>query len=210
MAISKAEAAMYAYITGRVLPKGTTRAVLRTAYRAAIGAGTFAATRVSPPVARGALGVGRAALGGAATLARRQPVVAGAATLYALNELGHLEPVKRELAEFPETFREALPRFEGPHVRGATDPILEPIRKAKKKVSKFNKAISAGMKAVKKSTSYGKKGTISNAKKAFSAVTKTVSKLGKRKTPTKGIMKVIASTSAAKRYKDEILRRKMK
>jgi len=49
-------------------------------------------------------------------------------------------------------------------------------RKAK---SKFNKAVSAGMKTVKASTSYGKKGTISNAKKAFSAVTKTASKINK-------------------------------
>ena len=32
--------------------------------------------RVSPPVARGALGVGRAALGAGATLARRNPVAA--------------------------------------------------------------------------------------------------------------------------------------
>ena len=45
--------------------------------------------------------------------------------------------------------------------------------------SKFNKAVSAGMKAVKASTSYGKKGTISNSKKAFSAVTKTASKINK-------------------------------
>jgi len=52
--------------------------------------------------------------------------------------------------------------------------------KARRKVkSKFNKAVSAGMKTVKASTSYGKKGTISNAKKAFSAVTKTASKINK-------------------------------
>ena len=52
--------------------------------------------------------------------------------------------------------------------------------KVRKKVkSKFNKAVSAGMKTVKASTSYGKKGTISNAKKAFSAVTKTASKINK-------------------------------
>jgi hypothetical protein len=45
--------------------------------------------------------------------------------------------------------------------------------------SKFNKAVSAGMKTVKASTSYGKKGKISNAKRAFSAVTKTASKINK-------------------------------
>ena len=35
------------------------------------------------------------------------------------------------------------------------------------------------MSVVKNSTSYGKKGTINNAKKAFSAVTKTASRINK-------------------------------
>ena len=88
-------------------------------------------------------------------------------------------------------------------------PVIAPTAPVRKRTpSKFNKAISAGMKKLKSSTSYGKKGTISNAKKAFSAVTKTVSGLGKRKMPSKGIKRAIASTPAAKRYKDEILRRK--
>jgi len=52
--------------------------------------------------------------------------------------------------------------------------------KARRKVkSKFNKSIAAGMKAVKMSTSFGSKGKITNAKKAFSAVTKTASKINK-------------------------------
>jgi len=90
-----------------------------------------------------------------------------------------------------------------------TGPVIAPtVPVTKKTPSKFNKAISAGMKKVKSSSSYGKKGTISNAKKAFTAVTKTVSGLGKRKMPAKGIRRAIASTPAAKRYKDEILRRK--
>ena len=53
------------------------------------------------------------------------------------------------------------------------------VAKRRKKVSKFSKAVSAGMKTVKASTSYGKKGTINNAKKAFTAVTKTASKINK-------------------------------
>jgi len=52
--------------------------------------------------------------------------------------------------------------------------------KTRKKVkSKFNKAVSAGMKTVKASTSFGKKGKITNAKKAFSTVTKTASRINK-------------------------------
>ena len=64
--------------------------------------------------------------------------------------------------------------------------------KAKKKVSKFNKAVSAGMKALKKSKNYGKPGTINNGKKAFKQVTKVASKLNKGgKVSTKGISGVI-------------------
>ena len=54
------------------------------------------------------------------------------------------------------------------------------VGKTKTKVkSKFNKSIAKGMSVVKASTSYGKKGTISNAKKAFSVVTKTASAVKK-------------------------------
>lgn len=65
-------------------------------------------------------------------------------------------------------------RSEGLPIAGR--PAVTPRRK---KVSKFSKAVSAGMKTVKASTSYGKKGTINNAKKAFTAVTKTASKINK-------------------------------
>ena len=62
----------------------------------------------------------------------------------------------------------------------------------KKKTSKFNKAIRAGMLAAKASTSYGAKGKINNAKKAFSAVTKTASKINKGgKVAKKGALRKI-------------------
>ena len=51
--------------------------------------------------------------------------------------------------------------------------------KRKKAMTKFNRAVKEGMKIVRSSTSYGKKGTIANSKKAFSAVTKSVSKARK-------------------------------
>jgi len=58
---------------------------------------------------------------------------------------------------------------------------------AKKKSSKFNLAIKKGMAAIKRSNSYGKKGIINNAKKAFSTVTKTVSRLMRgKKVSSKG------------------------
>ena len=77
---------------------------------------------------------------------------------------------------------------------GTLSAVGQKIGKAgrKKVKSKFNKAISAGMKAVRNSSSYGKKGTINNSKKAFSAVTKTASKINKGgKVAKKGITRKI-------------------
>lgn len=66
-------------------------------------------------------------------------------------------------------------------------------KKVKKKLSKFNKAVKAGMAAVKKSTSFGKRGKINNARKAFSAVTKVTSKVNRgAKVSAKGVTGTIA------------------
>jgi hypothetical protein len=56
----------------------------------------------------------------------------------------------------------------------------------KRKASKFNSAIKAGMAAVKKSTSYGGKGKIKPAKRAFSVVVKLASAKKKKKKAPKG------------------------
>jgi|CoawatStandDraft_6_1074263.scaffolds.fasta_scaffold60451_2 hypothetical protein len=70
---------------------------------------------------------------------------------------------------------------------------LGAVKKTRKKVTtKFNKAVSAGMKAVRMSTSYGGKNKISDAKKAFTQVTKTASKINKgAKVAKKGILRKI-------------------
>jgi hypothetical protein len=66
--------------------------------------------------------------------------------------------------------------------------------KRKKAMTKFNRAVKEGMKIVRSSSSYGKKGTISNSKKAFSAVTKAVSKARKGgKLPKKGVLRKVQS-----------------
>ena len=79
-------------------------------------------------------------------------------------------------------------------------PIDRTLKAAiRRKPSKFNKAISAGMKAVRSSKFMGKPKSISNSKKAFATVTKTVSALKKgKKRPTKGVRGAIAR--AARRY----------
>ena len=86
------------------------------------------------------------------------------------------------------------PRFV-PLEERAVGAVLETAfipSKRKKAMTKFNKAVKEGMKIVKSSSSYGKKGTISNSKKAFSAVTKTVSKARKGgKLAVKGVLRKV-------------------
>ena len=67
-------------------------------------------------------------------------------------------------------------------------------KRRRKRASQFNKAVSEGMKIVRKSKSYGKAGTINNSKKAFTAVTKTVSKVRKgMKMPKSGVLRKVAT-----------------
>jgi len=91
------------------------------------------------------------------------------------------------------------PRFV-PLEEQAVGAVLETAfipTKRKKAMTKFNRAVKEGMKIVKQSTSYGKKGSISNAKKAFSAVTKTVSKARKGgKLAAKGVLRKVGQKAA--------------
>lgn len=117
-------------------------------------------------------GLARRLAGGA--LRRAPYVAAGGAIGYSLREL--------EMEDAYDAI-DKIGRITG-DTRGTT--------KAKKKLSKFNKAVSAGMKALKKSKSYGKPGTINNGKKAFKQVTKVASRLNKgAKVGTKGVTGVI-------------------
>jgi hypothetical protein len=129
------------------------------------------AARVTPgPVA--------AAATGAAIVANRRRIADAAGNIYeevapAISEYG---AGVMERALDPETYQVDRP-FPAPM---GGDLALQGILKGRKrKKSKFNQAVSKGMDVIKKSTSYGKKGTINNAKKAFTAVTKTASKINK-------------------------------
>ena len=99
------------------------------------------------------------------------------------------------LQEEWETFRR-----EGPTpITGVLLPGATVSRISKRKPSKFNKAVSAGMKAVKKSKFLGKPGKFTNSKKAFGTVTRTVSRLRKgSKVSSKGVLGTIKR--AVKRY----------
>ena len=161
-----------AYGLGRILPGGSTRAVTVKAVEGIVKAGKVvvpvagrASARVAPAVGRGAM-----------ALARRNPYTATGLTALAAYEAGLLDPFIEPAQEFVE------------------EEVVIPIKKSgKKSRSKFNRAVSAGMKTVRSSTFYGKKGQINNAKRAFSAVTKTASKINRgKKVSSKGVTGRIA------------------
>jgi len=71
-----------------------------------------------------------------------------------------------------------------------TSPVFKPA--VKRKVSKYSKAVKAGMAAVKASKFNGKKGVISNAKTTFAKVNKVASAVNKgKKVASKGVTGVI-------------------
>ena len=144
---------------------------------------------------------GRMGTGTAARVAVQSPVVRAALAGYTYGEIREeLNQRDREAAaqEFGPTAGEliglaqrtqALPVPLGQAAVAGTK-LGKAVRK--KTVSKFNKAVSAGMKQVRASTSNGKKGSIKDAKKAFATVTKTVSKIRKGgKVAKKGLLRKI-------------------
>ena len=95
-------------------------------------------------------------------------------------------------------------------VGAAIETALVPSKR-KKAMTKFNRAVKEGMKIVRSSTSYGKKGNIANSKKAFSAVTKTVSKARKGgKLAKKGVLRKIGQKAKQILGKEIQLRKKGK
>lgn len=130
----------------------------------------------------------------ASALSPVAPVALGAGLGYAALQT---DPGQQLLAAAAERGRQDRLRFE----RAVQDSLaLAPMRR-KKRMSKFNASVKKGMSILKASTSYGKKGTINAPKKAFTAVTKTVSKVKQGKAaPKKGILGKVAS-AARKRFK---------
>jgi hypothetical protein len=173
MAFSDWEKAMYAYIVGRTLPKGSTRMAAKATLAAAVQAGRAIspyAARAAPPLARAAynpyIGV---------------PLAAGAAG-YMLQEGIEQSGLQEEVNVARDQAIAAILE-QGPAVS----------RKTKKRVrSTYNRAVSKAMKAVKASAKGGPKGKISNAKKTFGTVSKAVSKAKKGgKLSTKGVTGVV-------------------
>jgi len=159
-----------------------------------------ALVKAGPAIARGIVTYGPAAVGTAARVTPTGAVVSTAALLAIQNkekiaELAaqgyeiaapavpvaqdYLSGVGERTMEFatdPKGYAESIGAEFDPFrpIGGLTFPVPK-----KKKPTKFNKAVKKGMSVIKASTSYGKKGTINNAKKAFTAVTKTASTVNK-------------------------------
>ena len=166
---------------------GTSRAAFTRAAQAAVAV----VPRVAPPVARGAVGVGRAALGAGATLARRNPVAATGLGALALQQAGAFDPVEDAIQARIDA---AVDRAMAPVEVAQSSMFQSAVKaKAKRKVSKYSKAVKAGMAAVKASKFGGKKGKISNAKSTFATVTRVASAVNKGKKVAKTGIRGVAA-----------------
>ena len=158
------EVAIAAYGLGRILPAGSTRAAVRAIIPQVVRAG-----KVIAPVA------GRTA----ASLAAANPVSTGLglglgftqtptgqALLESAAERGAADRVRAQQMYDEFVFRN-LVREPQMVTDIVTSPQFEDVvrSKARKKVSKYSKAVKAGMAAVKKSKFIGSPGRITNAKK---------------------------------------------
>jgi hypothetical protein len=158
-----------------------------------------AAVKVSPYVARSAVATAPVVGRTAAALAAANPVSTGLglglgftqtptgqALLEAAAERGAADRIALEQA-IDERIFQVTKAAESPEFRTGVKSV------ARRKVSKYAKAVKASMKAVKSSKFNGKKGTISNPKKTFATVNRVVSAVNKgKKVTTKGIRGTIA------------------
>jgi len=173
MALSDYDKAIYGYIVGRPLPKGTTRKALQAAVVVAIQTGRT----IAPYAARGVVAAAPSVARAIANPYIGVPLGLAAGG-YAVQQYAEESGLQDEQTRLRDEFTAAL---------------LPTARKAtKRRQSIYNKAVSRAMKAVKKSTKGGPKGTLSNAKKTFGQVSKAVSRAKKGgKLSPKGVTGVI-------------------
>jgi hypothetical protein len=154
--------------------KGIQLTGVGVARTAPVAARTTAALAAANPVSTG-LGLGLAAT----------QTPSGQALLEAAAERGRMDRIALEQA-IDERIFAATRMAESPTIQGAVKSA------ARRKVSKYSKAVKAGMAAVKKSKFGGKAGKITNAKSTFATVNRVASAVNKgKKVTTKGIKGVI-------------------
>jgi len=165
--------------------------------------------RFGPPVvsatARTIPRLAGTALRGARFVAMRHPYIAAAVVTYEV--IKNREQIAQLLGEGWEVIEPAAEAIydvaeptgiydirPGARPSGVGAAIAERLKfKMPKRKSQYSKAMSSAMKAVKASSKGGKKGTLSNPKKTFGTVSKTVSKIMRGGTrPRSGIGGIIS------------------
>jgi hypothetical protein len=174
-----------AYSAGAVIGVTRSRKFIEYAAKRGIQLAALGTRRAAIPAARG---VGMAA--------RRYPLSAAALAGYGAYRAGAFDPVEEAIEM--EVERRLAQAGTGAVV--STEPtMLEFARtRTKRKVSAYSKGVKAGMKALKASKFNGKPGKLTNAKKAFGMVSKTVSALRKGKKVKKTGGTGVVSRSASK------------
>ena len=175
------------FSAGAILGPTRTRKMLAYAARKGINLAGFGARTAAAPAARALANpyVAGAALGGAALQTE-----AGQDLLARAEESGRRSRFELEKALFEARYG-GDPGDYG--IGTGYRSIMASPARVKRKVSAFNKAVSAGMKAVRKSKFNGKPGKLTNAKRTFTQVTKTASKITKgKKVSAKGVIGTIA------------------
>jgi len=166
-----------------------------------------AAVKLTPYVARGAVATAPVVGRTAATLAAANPVSTGLGLgasflasgpgqtlLQSAEERGAADRIRAQQALDLWVYENITRPQEFTAETLASPQFASGLKSiARKKVSKYNKAVKAGMAAVKASKFSGKKGTIRSPKTVFGTVNKVVSAVSKRKkVSTKGIRGTIA------------------
>lgn len=163
--------------------------------KAAVGLWNYVVKPVAKPVARG---TGALALrGGAAVAPAALPLYGGYLGAEMARRQYELGGIEQALSNVPigypvnPTVAEQLGILGTP--LSPTVDLYTPVVKAKQRVSTYARNVGRAMKAIKASVKGGKKGKLSNPKKTFSTVSRTVSKIMKGGTrPRTGISGIIS------------------
>jgi len=202
MALTAKEAAALAIIgVNEVMLKGqgVTARGIKTLGKAAV--------KLTPWIARGAVATAPGVARTVGTLAAANPISTGVGLgatflasqpgqqlLSAAGERGQMDRVRAQQA-FDEWYYGSVTRPAEMVQQTLASPTFQKmvVTKAKRKVSKYGRAIKVGMAAVKKSKFGGKPGKITNAKSVFSTVSKVTSAVNRgKKVSSKGIRGAVA------------------
>ena len=162
-----------------------------------------AAVKLTPWIARGAVATAPGVARTVGTLAAANPYSTGVglgATFLATEPGQQLLAAAEERGKMDRVrSQQLLDQWVYENVTRPKETLTSPtfqkqvVTQAKRRVSKYSKAIKIGMAAVKKSKFGGKPGKITNAKKVFSTVSRVTSAVNKgKKVATKGIRGTIA------------------